>query len=76
MHLLIISSASSTPKAIRSVSGTGALPLQRDLLGIFVYDRCTIGICICVIYTYMVHRIYDGAERSWEHGKKSGIAEV
>ena len=29
-----------------------------------------------MIYTYMVHRIYDGAERSWEHGKKSGIAEL
>ena len=36
MHLLIISSASSTLKAMRSVSGTGTLPLQRDLLGIFV----------------------------------------
>lgn len=32
MHLLIISSASSTLKAMRSVSGTGTLPLQRDLL--------------------------------------------
>jgi hypothetical protein len=31
MHLLIISSASSTLKAMRSVSGTGTLPL-----GIFV----------------------------------------
>ena len=36
MHLLIISSASSTLKVMRSVSGTGTLPLQRDLLGIFV----------------------------------------
>ena len=36
MHLLIICSASSTLKAMRSVSGTGTLPLQRDLLGIFV----------------------------------------
>ena len=61
MHLLIISSASSTPKAMRSVSGTGTLPLQRDLLGIFVQRS---------------GQIYDGAERSWRHGKKSGIAEV
>lgn len=62
MHLLIISSASSTPKTIEVSKRHRNSP---------VTERPVRDIC-----TKISGQIYDGAERSWKHGRKSGIAEV